>query len=133
MNETALRVRIRSKLLEQRGLVQTLLRLREQLQGSLFARYGECGKPSCQCRTGRRHGPYYVLSARSALLSGFSYLEGGKLSEARVLVRRYRSFREGFRRLKKVNGELVSLLSRYQKAMVRKGGKRLGLGSETRP
>ncbi|HWX25110.1 MAG TPA: DUF6788 family protein [Vicinamibacteria bacterium] len=128
MNESALRDRVRSKLLEQREVVASLLRLREQLQGSLFTRYGECGKPGCACRAGRRHGPYYVLSAKSASQSGFAYLEGRRLGEARALVARYRAFRDGFRRLKTVNAELVALLSRYQKAMVRKGGQKLGIG-----
>jgi hypothetical protein len=127
-----LRERIRAKVAEQRRVVGMLLRLREQLQGSLFVRYGECGKESCVCRLGRRHGPYYVFSARSASASGFSYLEGPRLSEARALVARYRAFREGFRKLKKVNAELVTLLARYQKAMVRRGGKRLGMTARLR-
>jgi hypothetical protein len=128
MNESALRDRVRAKLLEQREVVASLLRLREQLQGSLFTRYGECGKAGCACRTGERHGPYYVLSARTASASRFAYLEGRRLGEARALVARYREFRDRFRRLKKVNAELVALLSRYQKAMVEKGGRKLRIG-----
>ncbi len=64
------------QLLEQRLLVEKLLRLREQLQGSLFARYGVCGKENCICRQGRKHGPYYVLSTRSGGKGGFAYLKG---------------------------------------------------------
>lgn len=127
MNDV-LRQRVRRKLQEQRDLVSSLLRMREQLQGSLFIRYGECGKEGCVCRTGRRHGPYYVLSMRSTALSGFAYLEGRRLGKARTLVTTYRQFREGFRRLKKVNRDLIALLLRYQKAMVQRGGARLGIG-----
>ena len=106
-----------------------MLRQREQLRGSLFARYGECGKESCVCRLGRKHGPYYVLSTRSAGRGGFAYLDEGKVAEARELVSRYRDFRSGMRRLKRINTELVDLLRRYQEAVARKGGERLGLAA----
>jgi len=71
-----LRKRVRARLGEQRTLVQSLLRQRELLQGSVFARYGECGKEGCACRQGRKHGPYYVFSMRSGGKGAFAYLEG---------------------------------------------------------
>jgi len=128
----AIRDRIRERLQEQRSLVQSLLRLREQLQGSLFTRYAECGKESCACRHGRKHGPYYVLSTRSGGQGGFAYVEGRRAEEAERLVRRYREFKTRFRRLKKVNAEIVGLLRRYQQQMARRGGDRLGLARPRR-
>jgi Family of unknown function (DUF6788) len=122
-----IRTRIRERLAEQRTLVQSLLRLREQLQGSLFARYAECGKETCVCRQGQKHGPYFVLSTRSGGQGGFAYLDGRRAQEAERLVSRHRDFKAGFRRLKKVNAEIVSLLRRYQQQMSRQGGRRLGL------
>jgi hypothetical protein len=120
-----LRKRVRVRLTEQRALVRSLLRQRELLQGSVFARYGECGKEGCACRQGRKHGPYYVFSMRSGGKGSFAYLDGARLDEARTLVGRYREFRRGLRRLKKLNLELVDLLRRYQETMTRKGGRRL--------
>jgi hypothetical protein len=122
-----IRQRVMQRLQEQRLLVQTLLKLREQLQGSLFARYGECGKPTCICRSGAKHGPYYVLSTRKGGRSGFSYVETDKLQTAREHVHGYRQFRHGLRRLKRLNAEIVRLLKRYQAAASRRGGRRLGL------
>lgn len=124
-----LRQRIRTKLAEQRHLVRTLLGLREQLQGSLFARYGACGKDACACQRGALHGPYYVLSKTGAGRRSFSYLESDQVPEARLLVSRYRDFRAGVRRLKKINAEVVRLLKRYQQSTARRGGARLGLAS----
>jgi hypothetical protein len=120
-----LRERVRTRLEEQRVLVRDLLRRRDQLQGSLFARYGRCGKEGCACREGRGHGPYYVLSTRSAGKGGFVYLDDGQAQRARELVRRQREFRAGLRRLRALNLELVALLRRYQQALLRKGQKRL--------
>ena len=56
MTPDQIRLRVREMLARQRKLVVSLLRLREQLDGSLFVRYGQCGKPACACRSaeGRR-------------------------------------------------------------------------------
>ncbi len=122
-----IRQRVRTSLGRQRALVVELLRARALVAGSLFVRYGVCGKPRCVCRSGQKHGPYYVLSTRSGGHGGFAYLEGARLGEARALVKAYRDYRAGMRRLRKVNEELVSLLRRYQAATTRRGSRRVGV------
>ena len=130
MSPDAIRGRVRAKLQEQRELVEELLQQREQLQGSLFARWAVCGKEGCACREGRKHGPYYVLSTRSGGKGGFAYLEGHQAPEVRELVKRHRAFKTGMRRLKRVGEQLVVLLRRYQSAMAREGGRRVGLPAQ---
>jgi hypothetical protein len=123
-----IRARIAERLAAQRALVRELLREQELLQGSLFARYGECGKESCVCRRGRKHGPYYVVSVhRGGGSKAFNYLPAGRVSEAKALVERYRRFRSGLRRLRRIGAELVSLLRRYQDSAARRGSRRLKL------
>ena len=122
-----IRQRVRTSLQEQRELVAELLRQREQLAGSLFVRFGVCGKEGCICRTGQKHGPYYVLSTRSGGKGGFAYLEAERLAEARELVKAYRDYRAGMRRLRRVNDQLVALLRRYQEAVTRRGSRRVGV------
>lgn len=124
-----IRRQVRIRLREQGMLVRLLLQQREQLQGSLFPRYGVCGKPTCVCRTGRRHGPYYVLSSRTAGRGTFAYLDSGDVAQARDLLRRHREFRRGIARLRKLNADLVALLRRYQQAVIRRGGERMGIPS----
>jgi len=122
-----IRDRIRTHLGDQQSLVRSLLALREQIQGSLIERYGVCGKAGCACRQGERHGPYYVLSTRSAGRGGFAYLEAGQARRARGLVRRNREFRRGLKRLRSMNQGLVVLLKRYQTRVSTESGRRLGL------
>ncbi len=122
-----LRRRVREQLEEQRSVVTELLRLREQVTGSVFARYGECGKQNCACRQGKKHGPYYVLSTRSAGKGGFAYLDAARAEEAKTLVSRSQEFRAGLKKLRKLNLELVTLLRRYQAAMSKQGGRRIGV------
>lgn len=130
MTPDVIRRRVRARLAEQRALVYSLLRLRDQIQGSLFIRYGECGKENCACRQGRRHGPYYVLSTRGEGGAAFAYLAGAQVVQARSLVRRYREFRAGLQRLRQLNLDLVSLLRRYQQSVTRQGGRQLGLPAQ---
>jgi hypothetical protein len=127
MTPEAIRDRVRARLREQRELVEQLLQRREQLAGSLFVRFGVCGKEGCACRSGRRHGPYYVLSTRSGGRGGFAYLDASQLAEVRALVRTSREYRAGLRRLRRLGEQLVSLLRRYQDSTTRRGTRRVGL------
>jgi len=126
-----IRERVRARLKEQRALVRDLLRRRELIAGSLFERWGVCGKEGCVCRTGQKHGPYYVLSTRSGGRGGFAYLDAEQMAAARNLVRDYREYRSGLRRLRRINQQLVDLLRRYQEATARRGGRRVGIPSRS--
>jgi hypothetical protein len=128
-----IRARVRSRLAEQRALVSLLLQQRAQLQGSLVVRHVECGKPGCACHSGKKHGPYFVLSNRSRGRGSFAYLDRAAAARARTLVRRYREFRKGLVKLQRVNLALVLLLRRYQHAQLRRTGARLGLSVGARP
>ena len=127
MTPEQIRERVRARLHDQRELVEDLLRRREQLARSLFVRFRVCGKEGWVRRTGQKHGPYYVLSTRSAGRGGFAYLDASRMAEARELVRSYREYRSGMRRLRTVGEQLVSLLRRYQEATTRQGTRRVGL------
>lgn len=127
MTPEDIRERVRTRLTEQRALVEELLRRREQLTGSLFVRFGVCGKEGCACRSGQKHGPYYVLSTRSGGRGGFSYLDEQQMAEARELVKASREYRAGMRRLRKVGEQIVVLLRRYQEATTRRGSRKVGV------
>ena len=131
MSPDEIRRRVRARLQEQRTLIGDLLKRREQLAGSLFVRFGVCGKEGCVCRSGQKHGPYYVLSTRSGGRGGFSYLDASQLAEARALVKSFREYRAGMRRLRTLSEQIVVLLRRYQEATSRQGGRRVGIAATT--
>lgn len=122
-----IRQRVRARLEEQKTLVEALLRRRELLSGSLFMRFGVCGKKGCVCQSGQKHGPYYVLSNRSGGRGSFSYLDETQARSARALVKAYRDYKADLKRLRKVNEQVVELLRRYQEATARQGGRRVGV------
>ena len=127
-----LRQRVRARLQEQRTLIERLLRRRELVAGSLFMRWGVCGKKGCVCQTGQKHGPYYVLSRRSGGRGGFTYLDEDQATEARSLVRAHQDYKADLKRLRKVNEQLVTLLRRYQEATGRRGDRRVGVAPHSR-
>jgi len=131
MTPDAIRERVRARLAEQRTLVRELLQRRELLAGSLFERWAVCGKEGCACRSGQKHGPYYVLSTRSGGRGGFSYLDSEQMGEARSLVKAYREYRAGLRRLRRVNDQLLELLRRYQEETARRGGRKVGVSPQS--
>lgn len=55
------------------------------LAGSVSATYRTCGKPSCVCHRGERHGPYLHVS----------YREGGRTRSYYVRADRHEAVREG--------------------------------------
>ena len=122
-----LRQRVRARLQEQRALVDRLLRRRELVAGSLFMRWGVCGKKGCVCQTGQKHGPYYVLSRRSGGRGGFTYLGKAQASEARSLVKAHQDYKADLKRLRRVSEQLVVLLRKYQEATGRRGDRRVGV------
>jgi hypothetical protein len=70
-----------------------------------------------------------VLSSRSAGRGAFAYLDPEEVARARDLLARHREFRRGLARLRKINADLVTLLRRYQQAVIRRGGERMGIAS----
>jgi len=124
-----LRKQVQRQLARQQELVRELLALREQVQGSVFTRYGTCGKDGCACHEGKGHGPYFVLSARGKSGGGFLYLSKEQAQQARRLVAAGRSYRVGMARLKALNDELLELMKRYQRALARSGGRKLGMAA----
>ena len=125
----SIRKQVQRQLARQQELVRELLAQREQVHGSVFARYGTCGKEGCACREGKGHGPYFVLSARGKSGSGFLYLSKEQAQEARRLVAAARAYRSGVARLKALNDELVDLMKRYQRALAKTGGRKLGMAA----
>ncbi|MBN2370817.1 MAG: hypothetical protein JXO72_10025 [Vicinamibacteria bacterium] len=128
-NVERVRRKARQKLAEQRGIVRSLLKTREQIVGSLFVRYAECGKKDCACSRGKRHGPYYILSTGPGAQGGSAYLDSIQAGRAHRLVRRNREYRNGLRQLRRVNADLVALLRRYRNEMANRGRSMLGLSA----
>ena len=127
MNLALIERGIRDRLVEHESLVDSLLEEREQIRGSLFSRFAVCGKPSCACAQGQKHGPYYVLSNRSAGQGSFVYLKDEQVGRVKELVTRHKRFKRGLRRLKGVSLRLHGLLERYELRAAQVGSRQAGV------
>lgn len=86
-------------------LLQRLKNPQSLLAASLVELYSRCGKPSCRCRQGFKHGPAYYLSWREDGRTQMLYIPKSMLEEVRQGVGQWKTVGE----LGKVNVELVRL------------------------
>jgi hypothetical protein len=79
------------------------------LRASFVERFTTCGKPNCRCARGRRHGPFYYLSAglQSGQVRKFLLKSSDQQALARQGVRAYQSLWDDLEELSQINGELL--------------------------
>ena len=59
------------------------------LRGSLQAEYKACGKPTCRCATGARHGPYWYRRWRDGGRQRKQYVPAAELARVRAAIAAY--------------------------------------------
>jgi len=69
------------------------------LWGSLVAVYRKCGKPTCHCATGEKHGPVWYLSSRDEGRTRMWFVPSAQLEAARQGVKAFHRYRERGQRL----------------------------------
>lgn len=106
MDASTARKRLKEIEEERRQLERAIVRMRGDLTaGSLASRFTKCKHPGCKCGKGEPHGPFLYLSQKVDGKTKWTYL--GKATEGRIAkaARRYRSYRERVRELKRLAGE----------------------------
>ena len=86
------------------------LRLPPQaIRGSVVERFGTCGKPTCACRTGAKHGPYYFLTQCIAVgqIRKFMLKTAQSQTLARQAVAAFNAFYDQLEELSQINAELL--------------------------
>jgi len=109
MKTTRLRQRIHALERERRALLPAVLRPGPMVPGGLVERWIICGKASCRCATGERHGPYYYRSVLKPSGPRLEYLGKG---DQRVVSRlkRYQVYQRQMARLNALHRALIRLL-----------------------
>ncbi|HVI86283.1 MAG TPA: DUF6788 family protein [bacterium] len=74
--------------------VQDLMRAADQmLWGSLVAVYRKCGKPTCHCATGEKHGPAWYLSQYEQGRTRMRFVPAEQLDAVRRGVEAFHQYR----------------------------------------
>ena len=91
------------------ALVQQLAVPPQAIRASVVERYGTCGKASCSCHRGSKHGPYYYLTQCVAVGHVRKFLLKGAQTQAaaRAAVAAYNTFYDGLEELSQINAELL--------------------------
>jgi hypothetical protein len=87
------------------------------LAGSVHAEYSRCGKPSCRCATGERHGPFYRRHWREAGRKRSRYIPLADVPDVVAACQRHaqlhmsrRALRRMIRDVERCSDELIALL-----------------------
>ena len=90
-------------------LLRSLKVPRDLLRASFVERFTTCGKPNCCCARGRRHGPFYYLTAglKAGQVRKFLLSSGEQQAIARGGVAAYQAFWDQLEELSQINGELL--------------------------
>ncbi len=79
------------------------------VKGSVYTLRRRCGKPTCGCVRGARHGTL-VLSWSEGGRTRLRTLPPGRQGELRIGVRRYQRFRRARARLVKLHAQMLALI-----------------------
>lgn len=79
------------------------------IRASVVERFGTCGKPSCACHQGAKHGPYYYLTQCLAKghVQKFLLKSSSEQAAAREATTAFNEFCDGLEELSQINTELL--------------------------
>jgi hypothetical protein len=79
------------------------------LRASYVEQFLTCGKPTCACRQGKKHGPYHYLTLCLGVgrIRKFPLKDPVQQEQARVGTAAYTQFMEGVEELSQINVELL--------------------------
>ncbi len=88
------------QIMDRRRWIQELAKAAEHmLWGSLVAVYRRCGKPTCHCATGEKHGPAWYLSQREEGRTKMRFVPSDQLEAVQRGVAAFQRYRELGQRL----------------------------------
>jgi Family of unknown function (DUF6788) len=91
------------------ALLRQLHLPQDVLRASCVEQFLTCGKASCACHQGKKHGPYYYLTLCLAAgkIRKFLLKEPAQLERARAGTAAYTQFMAGVEELSQINAELL--------------------------
>jgi hypothetical protein len=79
------------------------------IRASIVERFGTCGKASCACHQGAKHGPYFYLTQCLAKghVQKFLLKSATEQTAAREATTAFNQFYDGLEELSQINTELL--------------------------
>lgn len=79
------------------------------IRASVVERFGTCGKPTCHCHSGAKHGPYYYLTQCLApgRIRKFLLKSDPAIRTARRATQAFSAFYDQLEELSQINTELL--------------------------
>ena len=92
---------------ERQRLLRELSGLTRLIHGSFFERFSTCGRPTCACHQGQRHGPRGYLTIKEGRRQRQFYVPQSQTDAVRDGIQQYHRLRELVERISSINLELM--------------------------
>lgn len=87
---------------------KSLPKVEHIIRASLIVRYKVCGKKTCKCTRGERHGPHYYLSITHPKgEKEMVYVPAGRKGEVASFIKNYKKLKQGLKKISQTNIELL--------------------------
>lgn len=100
--------------------------LPKTLPGAICTQWVRCGKPSCKCASGAKHGPYYYHFIWVEGRQRKVYVRQSEVKQMRAACEAYRNERREERELMRVNRQswrtLIAQITEYTKLIAQLSG-----------
>jgi len=94
---------------ERKRIGAVVVATEKMLWGSLGVVYRRCGKPTCHCATGEKHGPVFYLTRGERGHTRNIYVPAELLDEVEAGVAAYRRYRELGQKIAEANAQRLGL------------------------
>jgi hypothetical protein len=94
---------------ERKRIGAVVVATEKMLWGSLGVVYRGCGKPTCHCATGEKHGPVFYLTRGERGHTRNIYVPAELLDEVEAGVAAYRRYRELGQEIAEANAQRLGL------------------------
>lgn len=82
----------------------------EMIAASLSYVYRRCGKATCKCKKGERHGPYPAIQINVKNKRTIKMIKKNDVDEIETKVNRYKEYQDGLAKINKLHKETHKLL-----------------------
>ena len=82
----------------------------DMIAGSISYVYRKCGKPTCKCQKGGKHGPYPAIQIKIKNKRTVKMIKKSDVEEVEKKVNEYKAYQDGLAKINKLHKEILSLL-----------------------
>ncbi len=99
---------------ERRDLHRKMLQSQKLISGSLYLMYKKCGRRTCKCHDGEKHGPFLCLSTMKKKKRGCIFIRKKDETKVKHLNWKYQKFTEMIKNIEVLDQKIIKILKKIR-------------------